>query len=189
MIVALNMSNEQRTFRLDGKELGVKESELRWAISSQRRDANGIVEAGQVKLAPYEAAVFTAPTVPASMAASSRAQAPKEQVPEAKVRELASIDGEVDGWCLLPNGRSLIYQVGDSTFTYDIVTKQRTLLGTDMYPESVSPQGESICLQPIVRGSQGPFPVDHAHRSEDWCRDWAGAARELAGSLPPSVLA
>jgi len=145
-IVALNMSNERRTLRLSGKELGVKESELRWAISSQRRDTNGIVETGQVTLAPYEAAVFTAPTIPASIDAFARAQVPQEQVPQAKVRELASVEGEVAGWCLLPNGHLLIYQVGDSTFTYDLITKQRTLLGTDMSPESLSPQGDRFAF-------------------------------------------
>jgi alpha-glucosidase len=58
MIVALNMSNEPRTIKLSGDELGGEGRKMRLAISNQRPDAKGTIEAGQVTLAPYEATVF-----------------------------------------------------------------------------------------------------------------------------------
>lgn len=73
------------------------------------------------------------------------AQAPRP-VPPAKVRELATIEGDVSGFVRLPSGSALIYRVGDSTFTYDIATKRRTLLGTDMYPVTVSPNGDRLAF-------------------------------------------
>jgi alpha-glucosidase len=58
MIVALNMSNEPRTVKLNSKEFGLNGSKLRLAISNQGQGAKGTVDAGQVTLAPYEATVF-----------------------------------------------------------------------------------------------------------------------------------
>jgi alpha-glucosidase len=58
MIVALNMSSEPRTLKLSSKELGGEGRELRLAISNQIHDAKAPVQAGQVTLAPYEAAAF-----------------------------------------------------------------------------------------------------------------------------------
>src|SRR5260370_34841706 len=84
------------------------------------------------------------PLVALAAPIAGRAQAPKAQAPQAKVRELATIDGDVTGFVRLPTGRALIYtslpegadpnqpRVEDSTFTYDIATKRRTLLGTNM---------------------------------------------------------
>jgi Tol biopolymer transport system component len=90
---------------------------------------------------------------------AGRAQAPKAQAPQATVRELATIDGDVKGFLRLPNGRILIYAVGSgdgSTFVYDIATKRSTLLGTDMYPAGVSPQGDRFAF---LRSSE-----DHKER-------------------------
>ena len=77
---------------------------------------------------------------------AGRAQAPQAQVPQAKVRELATIEGDVSRFVRLPSGRALIYKVDDSTFAYDVATKHRTLLGTDMSPASVSPLGDRLAF-------------------------------------------
>src|SRR5437588_416174 len=95
----------------------------------------------------------------AGRAQAPNTQSPKAQAPQAKVRELATIDGTVNGYpVLLPSGRALIYtpfadgatmnfpRVGDSTFVYDIATKRRTLLGTNMLTGSVSPQGDRFAF-------------------------------------------
>lgn len=71
---------------------------------------------------------------------------PNAQVPQATVRELATITGNVRAFFRLPNGRVLLYTVEDTTFTYDIVTRRRTKLGTDIIPEHVSPQGDRLAF-------------------------------------------
>ncbi len=103
----------------------------------------------------------------------SRAQAPQPKVPAAKVRELATIEGDVSGFVRLPSGRALIYsfrigvgvdRAADSTFAYDIETKHRTLLGTGMYPGAVSPQGDRFAFFRSSEDRTGSFvwtmPID-----------------------------
>ena len=73
---------------------------------------------------------------------AGRAQAPQAQAPQAKVRELATIEGHVCEYVRLPSrarsnlhsdtSASLLDNVDNSTFTYDVATKRRTLLGTNM---------------------------------------------------------
>jgi Tol biopolymer transport system component len=111
-----------------------------------------------------------------------RAQAPKpqasqSQLPQAKVRELATIDGDLTGWVRLPSGRALIYtslsdgatdpnqpRAEDSTFAYDIATKRRTLLGTNMLSWSVSPLGDRLAFSRSSEDGMGVFlwtmPID-----------------------------
>lgn len=97
---------------------------------------------------------------------AGRAQAP--QAPQAKVRELATIDGDVSGWVRLPSRRTLIYSSvadgGHVTFAYDIATKRRTLLGTNMYPTSVSPLGDRLAFDRFSEDRTGNFvwtiPID-----------------------------
>ncbi len=95
---------------------------------------------------------------------TGRAQGPRSPVPPAKVRELATIEGDVSGFVRLPSGRALIYSVGDSTFAYDVATKHRTLLGTDMSPNSVSPQGDRFAFSRSAEDHTGAFlwtmPID-----------------------------
>lgn len=107
---------------------------------------------------------------------AGRAQAPQARLPQATVRELATIEGAVSGFVRLPSGRALIYtalsdgasanrpRAEDSTFTYDIATKQRTLLGTNMLPESVSPQGDRLAFIRSSEDRRGTFlwttPID-----------------------------
>jgi Tol biopolymer transport system component len=92
------------------------------------------------------------------------AQAPNAQVPAAKVREVATIEGDVNGFVRLPSGRALIYSVDDSTFTYDVITKRRTLLGTNMHPGSVSPQSDRLAFSRSSENPRGIFlwtmPID-----------------------------
>jgi hypothetical protein len=103
---------------------------------------------------------------------AGRAQAP-QAVPQAKVRELATIEGNANGFVLLPSGRTLIYtasdakdlpRVEDSTFAYDIATKRRTLLGTNMLPAAVSPQGDRLAFSRSSEDGTGNFvwtmPID-----------------------------
>ena len=85
---------------------------------------------------------------------AGRAQAPRAQIPQATVRELATIEGQVWEWVLLPSRRTLIYTSPTSpspsrersTFAYDIATKRRTLLGMNMVPGGVSPQGDRLAF-------------------------------------------
>jgi Tol biopolymer transport system component len=79
---------------------------------------------------------------------AGQSQAPRAPMPEAKVRELATIEAETSGWGVvqLPSGRSLIYRVDNTTFAYDIATKKRTLIGTNMTPWSVSSQGDRFAF-------------------------------------------
>ena len=58
IIVAVNMSGEPRKVKLSARDLGDDGKGLRLAISSLRPDARRTVDAGQLTLAPYEAAVF-----------------------------------------------------------------------------------------------------------------------------------
>ena len=96
--------------------------------------------------------------------ATTRAQAPKPQVPAAKVRELATIEGDVSAFVSLPNGRALIYQIDDSTFSYDVASKRRTLLGTDMYPMAASAQSDRLAFSRSSEDRTGDFiwtmPID-----------------------------
>jgi len=94
-----------------------------------------------------------------------QAQAPKTQIPRATVRELATIEGDTSGFVRLPGGSTLIYglktestdpnqpRVDGSTFAYDVATKRRTLLGTDMRPAAVSPRGDRLAF---TRSSENP---------------------------------
>jgi Tol biopolymer transport system component len=102
---------------------------------------------------------------------AGRAQAPQAQVPKATVRELATIEGGVRAWVLLPDRRTLVYEsassssrVDNSTFAYDIATKRRTLLGTNMIPRSVSPQGDRLAFRRSSEDRTGVFvwtmPID-----------------------------
>lgn len=95
---------------------------------------------------------------------SGQAQAPRPQVPPAVVRELATIEGDVSGFVSLPNGRALIYQIDDSTFSYDVATRRRTLLGTDMFPLTVSPQGDRLAFSRSAEDHTGDYlwtmPID-----------------------------
>ena len=108
---------------------------------------------------------------------AGQTQAPRSPVPEAKVRELATIEGMVNGYpVLLPSGRALIYtpladgatmnypRVGDSTFVYNIATKRSTLLGTNMLAGSVSPQGDRLAFDRTAEDGTGSFlwtmPID-----------------------------
>jgi Tol biopolymer transport system component len=112
-----------------------------------------------------------------STTVAGQTQAPRASAPEAKVRELATIDGMVNGYpVLLPSGRALIYtpfvdgatmnfpRVGDSTFVYDIATKRSTLLGTNMLAGSVSPQGDRLAFDRTAEDGTGSFlwtmPID-----------------------------
>jgi alpha-glucosidase len=58
IIVALNMSGEPHMVKLGARDLGGDGNGLRLAISSLRPDSRRTVDAGQVTLAPYEAAAF-----------------------------------------------------------------------------------------------------------------------------------
>lgn len=92
------------------------------------------------------------------------AQTPTGEAPRATVRELATIDGNVRGFLRLPNGRVLLYSVDDTTFAYDIITKRRTRLGTDMNLEHVSPQGDRLAFSRLSEDRKGTFlwtmPID-----------------------------
>jgi Tol biopolymer transport system component len=105
---------------------------------------------------------------------AGRAQAP-QVVPQAKVREIATIEGMVNGFARVPGGRALIYavtdggdrffpRVEDSTFTYDIATKRRTQLGTNMLPAAVSPLGDRLVFNRSSEDRTGNFmwtmPID-----------------------------
>jgi dipeptidyl aminopeptidase/acylaminoacyl peptidase len=107
----------------------------------------------------------------------SRAQAPKAPIPQATVRELATIDGMVNAYAvLLPSGRALLYtpfvdgatmnfpRAGDSAFAYDLATRSRSLLGTNMLVESISPQGDRLAFGRTVEDGTGNFlwtmPID-----------------------------
>ncbi len=74
------------------------------------------------------------------------AQAQTDQAPRATVRELATVEGYVDGFVRLPEGRTVIYSVNDSTFAHDVATTRRTFMGTDMVPASVSSQGDRLAF-------------------------------------------
>jgi Tol biopolymer transport system component len=101
---------------------------------------------------------------------AGRAQAPKASAAAAAVRELATLDGMVNAYpVLLPSGRALLYtafvdgatmnfpRAGDSAFAYDVATKQRTLLGTNMLIESVSPQGDRLAFGRTAEDGTGNF--------------------------------
>src|SRR5260370_39536529 len=90
------------------------------------------------------------------------------------------------GYVRLPSGRTLIYSVDGSTFAYDIKTKHRTLLGTNMWPGSVSPQGDRFSFNRSSEDRTGYFvwtmPIDPKtgiatgqapHRSLRHVRRWA----------------
>ena len=100
---------------------------------------------------------------------TGRAQAPKASAPQAKVRELATIEGDVNGFFRLPNGRAIVYHVSpdDSTFAFDIVTKHRTLLGTGMHPEAVSPQGNRFAFSRWSEDRTPARPIRRRHHSRD----------------------
>lgn len=76
--------------------------------------------------------------------ATGGTQASMTPIPRATVREVATVDGYVDSFARLPNGRVVLYAVNDSTFAHDVASKRRTLLGTDMVIGSVSPQGDRL---------------------------------------------
>jgi Tol biopolymer transport system component len=99
------------------------------------------------------------------------------QIPRATVRELATIEGMVNGYpVLLPSGRALIYtqltdgatlnfpRAGDSTFVYDVATNRRTFLGTNMLTGSVSPRGDRLAFDRTAEDGTGDFlwtmPID-----------------------------
>ena len=89
----------------------------------------------------------------------------QQQMPRANVRELATIEGQVWEWVLLPSRRTLIYQgEDDRTFAYDIATGRRTLLGTNMEPGGVSPQGDRFAFNRTAEGGTEGFvwtvPID-----------------------------
>jgi dipeptidyl aminopeptidase/acylaminoacyl peptidase len=95
---------------------------------------------------------------------AGRAQAPQAQVPQATVRELAVIDGRPSDFVRLPGGRTLIYSVDNSTYAYDIATKRRTPLGTNMGPAAVSPPGDRLAFLRSSEDRTGNFlwtmPID-----------------------------
>jgi alpha-glucosidase len=55
MVVALNMSAEPQTLKLNAEDLGGEGKKLRVAISNLTRSERQIVDIGQVTLGPYEA--------------------------------------------------------------------------------------------------------------------------------------
>jgi Tol biopolymer transport system component len=92
------------------------------------------------------------------------AQAPRAQGPQAIVRELATIDGNVTGFVRLPTAPVLLYSIGDSTFALDMNTRRRTLLGTNMLPQAISPQGDRFAFDRRSEDGRDGFvwtmPVD-----------------------------
>jgi dipeptidyl aminopeptidase/acylaminoacyl peptidase len=96
------------------------------------------------------------------------AQAPPRQGPQAIVRELATIEGDnISDFVLLPSRGALLYVClpgEESTFIYDIATKRRTLLGTNMVPQSVSPQGDRLAFtrysEDRTEGFVWTMPID-----------------------------
>ncbi len=102
------------------------------------------------------------------------AQAPKTPAPQATVRELAAIEGNVWEWVLLPSRGALIYtsdtssspldNADNSTFIYDVATKRRTLLGSNMLQHSVSPQGDRLAFSRSSEDGSGnlvwTMPID-----------------------------
>jgi len=110
-------------------------------------------------------------------AIAGRIQDAQAQIPRATVRELATIEGMVNGYpVLLPSGRALIYtqltdgatmnfpRAGDSTFVYDVATNRRTFLGTNMLTGSVSPRGDRLAFDRTAEDGTGDFlwtmPID-----------------------------
>jgi Tol biopolymer transport system component len=95
---------------------------------------------------------------------AGRAQAPRTPGPRAIVRELASIEGNVTGFLRLPIAPVLLYSIGDSTFAYVMSTKRQTLLGTNMYPQAISPQGDRFAFWRRSEDGRGNFvwtmPID-----------------------------
>jgi Tol biopolymer transport system component len=95
---------------------------------------------------------------------AGHAQAPRAQGPRANVRELATIDGDVTGFVRLPTAPVLLYSIGDSTFAYDMSTRRGTPLGTNMYPQAISPQGDRFAFVRRSEDGRGNFvwtmPVD-----------------------------
>jgi Tol biopolymer transport system component len=91
----------------------------------------------------FAIAALAAPTV-------GQAQPQQPTAPQATVREVGTIEGDdVSDFVLLPGGRTLLYVTPpseDSTFVYDFSTKRRTVLGTNMPPGSVSPQGDRLAF-------------------------------------------
>jgi Tol biopolymer transport system component len=87
-----------------------------------------------------------------------------QQAPRATVRELATIDGYVNGFVRLPDGRTLIYSLNDSTYSYNVAMRRRTLLGTDMLPASISPQGDRLAFTRSAEDRSGlrlwTIPID-----------------------------
>jgi Tol biopolymer transport system component len=109
-----------------------------------------------------------------STSIAAQAQAPKASAPQANVREITTVEGDVSGSVLLPSGRTLIYTVAngdqsspkvtDSAFTYEIATKRRTPLGTNMRRLSVSPRGDRLAFGRPPEDGTGFFlwtmPID-----------------------------
>lgn len=75
------------------------------------------------------------------------AQTPRVRIPQATVRQLATLEGRVRTFLRLPNGYVLLYTVGDTSYAYNILTKRRIALGTDLSLQQVSPQGDRFAFR------------------------------------------
>ena len=78
---------------------------------------------------------------------AGRAQVPRTQAPQPKVRQIATIPRvDVGAAERMPNGRVIIYNVGDSLMAYDLGTKRSTLITRDAPGNefSISPTGDRI---------------------------------------------
>ena len=71
---------------------------------------------------------------------------PAAEIPPASVRHLATIDGKVTGFLRLPSAPVLLYTLGNSAFSYHLVTKRRITLGTGMRLEHVAGQGDRLAF-------------------------------------------
>ena len=83
----------------------------------------------------------------------------RAQAPRPKIREIATIPG-VDVWDLvrLPNGRVVLYTVGDSVVAYDLTTKRKTLVTRDWFD--------------VIRLSPAGDRIAYGHRGEDGRGEW-----------------
>ena len=90
----------------------------------------------------YSLLVVTALVAPIA----GRAQTPPTQTPQPKVREIATIPGvSVKNTHRMPNGRVVLYAVGDGIFAYDLASKRSRLVTRGFDGElGMSPAGDRV---------------------------------------------
>ena len=81
------------------------------------------------------------------------------QGPQPKIREIATLPGvAVEELVRLPNGRVLLYAVGDSVVAYDLTTKRKALVTRDWFD--------------VIRLSPAGDRIAYGHRGDDGHGEW-----------------